>query len=130
MARDYGRGVKDYDSRLQRCYITGRLYYESELVRRGGHWIHPDYLDETGLPKTKSISVPTLQEIAARQSYFELDSDGNITTRDSSYSMNDDSRGICFYELNSGGQLQAKSSLPASAMYMEQDSLGRIMLKA
>ena len=44
MARRYGK-LNEYDSRLRRCARSGLRYYESDMVRVKGKWIHPDYMD-------------------------------------------------------------------------------------
>ena len=45
MARRYGR-LNEYDSQLRRCAKSGLRFYQSEMVRINGKWIHPKYLDE------------------------------------------------------------------------------------
>ena len=45
MARRFGK-LNKYDSRLRRCARSGLRFYESEMVRVKGKWIHPKYMDE------------------------------------------------------------------------------------
>lgn len=82
MARRYGR-LNNYDSPLRRCAISGLRYYESEMVRVSGLWIHPDFLDDDGPPRTgfQINAEPGLREMAPGQDWWEYNDDDDLMPR-------------------------------------------------
>ena len=119
MARRYGK-LNKYDSRLRRCAISGFRFYESEMVKFKGLWIHPKYLDEDGVPNTRTIGAPNLLDLAPYQSYWVLDDDGNLEPRD--ITMVDESRAYSWWETDSGGNLIPKISYTGPEDHWENDS--------
>lgn len=44
MARNFGR-INKYQSQLRRCAISGLRFYQHEMMRRNGRWVHPKHAD-------------------------------------------------------------------------------------
>jgi hypothetical protein len=44
MARNWGK-INKYQSQLRTCALSGFRFYQHEMIKQDGRWVHPKYAD-------------------------------------------------------------------------------------